>query len=357
MVGRRLDRRLKVWAMLTGLDEVVIPYEASDFPASSALNGIGTMTLPWEDVLWATVTVGKAQRDLMRHGRYSFAELLHRVACMTAYFDRDDENRVVLTRAYRQLDPSEKGVVSFYSGMTFAKLYADKVLNIPWMMHISRYESAWSVSYGASTKRPDLFGCNVAGEWAVAEAKGRMRVTTRLVTKMKQQKSAVASIDGVVPSYFFGSATRFEKSRLALRVVDPPARPKAQDLPLDPAAWLLDYYRPIVDMLDDLGARREGDSLVARLPGTDVEIGAADGVVAAVRENRQREFARPSPRAAKPPVTPQLDHTGTDRRRLAEQSIDPESQLIVERITSSARDVSRERGGRSDGLYVRVRRL
>lgn len=341
--------------MLDGLDQVVIPYKATDFPTNSVLNGTGAITVPWEDVLWAAATVGKAQRDLMRHGRHSFAEILHRVACMSAYFDRDDDEHLFLTRAYKQLDPSEKGVISFYSGMTFAKLYADKVLSIPWMMHISRYESAWSVGYGGNTKRPDLFGCNAAGEWAVAEAKGRERVTSKLVRKMKVQKSAVASIGGVPPSYRVGSATRLERNRLALRVVDPPSGPKAQDVPLDPAAWLVDSYRPIVDLLEDLNARQEGGDLVARLPSTDVEIGAVEGVVSAVRESRQREFKRPRPRTAGQ-VRMEDVAQREGHQRLSEQSNDPESRAVIERIVSSAYNADKARGGRSDGLYVRARR-
>lgn len=341
--------------MLAGLDQVVIPYEATDFPSGSKLNRTGSITVPWDDVLWAAVTVGKAQRDLLRHGRYSYAELFHRVACISAYFDRDGDERLVLSGAFKQLDPSEKGVVSFYSGMTFAKLYADEVLSIPWLMHISRYSSAWSVGYGSNPKRPDLFGCNAAGEWAVAEAKGRVRVTTKLVTKMKEQKSAVASIHGVPPTYRFGSATRFERNQLSLRVVDPLAGRRAQDVPLDPAAWLVDYYRPIVELLEDLDARQAGGDLVAMLPGTDVEIGADQGLVSAVQECIQLVFKRPPPRSAdqvRIEETPQRE----GRLRLSEQPSEPESRAVVERIVASASNAEKDRGRRGDGLYVRARR-
>jgi hypothetical protein len=346
--------------MLAGTDQVVIPYQASDFPPPSRLNRDHEIVVSWNEVLAAVVTVGKARRDILRNGRHSFAELIHRASCMQAYFDRDDDQRLVLTKTHRQLDPSEKGVVSFYTGMTFAKLYADKVLGIPWMMHISRYQSAWSVAYGANTNRPDLFGCNAAGDWAVAEAKGRSRVTTKLLAKMKNQKSAVASIDGAVPMYRYGAATRFERNRLALRVVDPPAGPTAQDIPLDPAAWLLDYYRPIVNLLDELDAQYEGDAYVARLPGTDLEIGATEGLVSTVRENRQRDFQRPAPRrpgvGADGEARVEDQFAGERRRQLVDQANDPQSREIVERIAASASTADRERGGHNDGLYVRVLR-
>ncbi|WP_309630964.1 hypothetical protein [Nocardioides zeae] len=343
--------------MLAGTDVVAIPYEATGFPLGSPLNRSGVLIARWDEVLWAAITVGKTQRDVVRHGGYSYAEILHRVACLTAYFDRGSGCRLHLTGAYRNLDPSEKAVVSFYVGMTFAKLYADKALHIPWMMHISRYEASWSVAYGANTNRPDLFGCNADGEWAVVEAKGRARVTQKLVTKMQQQKSSVASIAGVEPAYRFGSATRFEAGALKLRIVDPPARPRAQEVPINPAAWLLDYYGPIVDLLDDLNASYGSDGLAARLPGSGVEIGLVEGVVAAVREGRARRFSRPGPRNAEfGDQIDELSRVTRSSRSLSGQIDAPEAAALVERITSSARQVSRENGGQGDGVYVRMRR-
>jgi hypothetical protein len=279
-------------------DRLTVPFEASDFPKGSPLNGLLALDVRWDDLLWATITVGKAQPDLMRFGRYSFAEILHRVASLHAYYDIDRSNRLTLSPALKYLDSTEKGVVSFYTGMAMAKLYADKVLGIPWMMHISRYEADWAVRYGANTNRPDLFGCNDLGEWAVCEAKGRSRVTNQLVTKMQQQKSAVASIQRVAPTYRYGSATRFEGGRLALRVVDPPQLRRAQDVPIDAAAWLLDYYRPIVDLLDQIDAHHEGEAIIGTLPGADIEIGVSGTIAEEVRGSRERPLQRPGPRAA-----------------------------------------------------------
>lgn len=331
-------------------EQLTVPFEASDFPTGSPLNGSHTLNVCWDDLLWASITVGKAQRDLMRFGRYSFAEILHRVACLHAYYDIDSSNRLTLSPAFKNLDSTEKGVVSFYTGMAMAKLYADKVLRIPWMMHISRYEADWALRYGASTTRPDLFGCNDNGEWAVAEAKGRSRVTTKLVTKMQEQKSAVASIQGVAPTYRYGSASRFERGRLALRVVDPPRLRRAQDVPIDPAAWLLDYYRPIVDLLDQTEVHQEGEAIVGTLPGTDIEIGVSRAAAEVVRESRERQLQRPGPRV------PRVEDHGEEARSLREQTQGDELRVVVERLTNSARDVAPLDGATNDGVIVRSRR-
>lgn len=326
-----------------------ISVEATDFLPTSGLNGHGSLNPTWDEVLWATMTVGKAQRDVLRHGRYSSADLVHRIACMYAYFDIDGTGRMVRSPAFATLDPSEKGIASFYLGMAMAKLYADKVLGIPWLMHISRYEATWALSYGVSAKRPDLFGCNAAGDWAVAEAKGRTRVTGALVKQMKAQKSSVATINGAAPAHRFGSATRFEAGQLALRVVDPPARRDAQEVPIDPAAWLTDYYTPIVDLIADTDRSVKGPYLVGIIPNTNIEVGVTEEIAEWVANSRQRSFERPAPRRAAATQEDVLD------RRLPGQAR-PDDRPVVERITGSAASGSTIPGAFRDGLVVRSRR-
>lgn len=329
---------------------IAVPFEASDFPVASSLNGSHNLDVRWNDLLWASITVGKARQDVLRHGRYSFAEMLHRASCLYAYYDINSSGRLVLSPAFNSLDSTEKGLVSFYTGMAMAKLYADKILGIPWMMHISRYEAPWSVRFGANTNRPDLFGCNRLGEWAVAEAKGRSRVTAKLVSKMKQQKSAVATIQRVPPAFRYGSATRFEGGELALRVVDPPARRLAEDIPLNPAAWLLDYYRPIVDLLEDMASRIEGEAIIGHLPGTDIEVGVPSEVAELVRGSVDRSESRPGPRPA------QVQDLGDAPPPLVEQAASEGDRSLVDRLTSSVRGVIELEGSSSDGIIVRSRR-
>jgi hypothetical protein len=329
-----------------------VSYEATDFPKNSGFNGHGHLKLTWDEVLWATMTVGKTQRDLLRYGRYSSADFVHRIACMYAYFDISG-GRMVRSPAFKTLDPSEKGIASFYLGMTMAKLYADKVLDIPWLMHISRYEAAWAVKYGGNTKRPDLFGCNAAGDWVVAEAKGRDRVTDALVTKMQLQKSAVATINGSPPAHRYGAATRFSKGQLALRVVDPPRRLNAQEVPIDPAAWLSDYYTPIVDLITDGDRHVEGRYLVGAIANTDIEIGISEEIVGWVTDFRERSFQRPAPRRAPPS---RGDQSPLERRPLAEQSR-PEDRAAVETMISGVHLTGEAvPSSFSDGLVVRSHR-
>lgn len=321
--------------------------EATGFPTGSPLNGWSCIDLNWDDLLWATITVGKAPRDLLGSGRYSFAEIVHRFTCMEAYFYIDHRGLLTHSPAHANLDPSEKGLVSYYLGMAMAKIYAERLLAIPWMMHISRYGATWTVDYAGSPERPDLFGCDAAGEWMVAEAKGRSRVTSALLTHMENQKSAVATINGQPPQYRVGSATRFPIEGLELRVVDPPPRAEAEDVPIEPASWLIDYYRPIVDALEQSNAEPRNGLLTGVIGGTDVQVAVPSAIATVVRDQRDRAWERPEPRRA-------ADRKATKvMRSLEDQSSDPE---LVERLSATAGQWRRGESPTTDGVIVRSRR-
>ena len=329
---------------------VSIPYLASDFPVGSRLNGSARLRVTWRDLLLAAITVGKASLDVLQFGRYSIAEVLHRVACFEAYFDIKG-SRLVHSPAHATLDPTEKALVSYYLGMVSAKIYADKVLGIPWMMHISRYESKWSVRYGSNPAWPDLFGCNASGDWIVAEAKGRSRVTTQLISKMQAQKSAVASINGFAPAHRIGVASRFSAKRLDLRVVDPPARQGAQEVSIDPALWLIDYYRPLVDLIDSSGDRREAGAVVGLLPGTNLELSIPSPIADLVRESNDRGAKR---RSGPAPRRSGTEQHSAGRLRLADQAGDPDLRSVVERLTAATVERREMSSGRvtDDGLTL-----
>lgn len=269
--------------MRAGSDNVLIPCDVSGFPHQSGLNGQVDLSATWNEVLTAAVTVGKWRQDFMNRGRFSVFELIHRLSAIEAYFDLD-QGRLTLSTAHDDLDPTEKGVVAYYLGMTLAKLYASKMLGVPWLMHLSRYAPVWSVTYGAGSRRPDLFGVDATGQWVVAEAKGRQRVTQKLIQEMKAQARSVAAIDGVAPKYSYGSATRFQEGKASLRVVDPPAEPSGVDVPLKRGVWLLHYYGRLVSLMDRVDSWEEGDLVVAELPDLAVEVVMPSALVMQWRE-------------------------------------------------------------------------
>ena len=319
--------------------------EASHFPRGSGLNRTSSLSLGWEEVLWASMTVGKAPKDLLRHGRYSVAEMVHRVSCLSAYY-QVRMGRLALSTAFKDLDPSEKGIVSYYTGMAMAKVYAHRALNVPWLMHISRYATDWSVGFGAGGSRPDLFGCSPRGDWVVAEAKGRNRVGDQLLNKMISQKQAVSSINGAPPLHAFGSATRIRAGQVSLRVVDPPSEQQGLGQRLDPAIWLADYYAPIVDLVGTSDLRQDGDLLFGRVPGTEVDVGLSQVTIDALRRTRERAPRRPHP---------EHEQRGPGRGEIHDllgQSDAESRDLTVAMLEGAER--GRHRDGYDDGVVIRT---
>jgi hypothetical protein len=327
-------------------DPFRLPYEATGFSGPPFADK-DEMTVTWDDLIKAVVTVGRWKEDLSPHGVFSFAEATHRATCLRAYLETRDD-RLHHSPAFRGLDPTEQGVVSYYLGMATTKLFADRCLGVPWLMHVSRYGAAWSITY-SGPRRPDLFGADTAGNWTVAEAKGRVRMRQSLITAMQAQKNAVATINQCAPRFRIGVATRFPQRQLEARVVDPPPRRTADALALDASDWLAAYYAPIVDLIaqnpDVYGTRQRG-TLYGALPGADVEIGLRANVY---RHLRSRPLVPPE---TSPPRRTKATSRDQGTSPLSQQTDDRSERWLNRLLELLAARGQPERP--ADGVYVRL---
>jgi len=118
-----------------------IPYESEDFPHPTR-NGSFELAVTWDDILWAAVMVGRPNRHyVFRHGRASHYEALFRLSLVRMALEQAGPNayRLRRTSAAKTLDPTEKGAVSYFLGMTLCKLFASKLLNTPWLIHLDAF--------------------------------------------------------------------------------------------------------------------------------------------------------------------------------------------------------------------------
>ena len=121
-----------------------IGYHSKDFKPHLGAQFIGRQDLfcTWPEILWAAITVGKANLyDLWRFGQYSWLETAFRTSLVFANLMADRNGRLRKPPTYRLLDPSEKGAVSYFLGITIAKLFAEKLLEVPWLLHLDVYRS------------------------------------------------------------------------------------------------------------------------------------------------------------------------------------------------------------------------
>lgn len=203
-----------------------IEYSSSGFPAGSPVsNGFGVLSVTWDDLAWAAITIGRPDWvHVVAHGDSSLYEAIFRWSLLRMALEQAGPAayRLRRTPAAKALDPTEKGAVNYFVGMVMCKLVAAKLLNAPWLLHLDVYGGAIAqVLTGRS--RPDLIG-QIAGtsDWIVLESKGRISrpsVTDR--SKAKNQALRVTNIGGAIPRYAIGAITYLKNEVLQFEWEDP----------------------------------------------------------------------------------------------------------------------------------------
>src|SRR5260370_3423310 len=145
-----------------------IAYNATNFPPSygPSLAGENSLNVSWSQVVWAAISVGKAQlQNLAQYGVFSAFEMTYRIAIVYANLRETVQGTLRRSSAYNGLDPSEKGAISYFLGLTMAKLLAGQLLEVPWLMHLDVYRQQLAPVLAVNS-RPDLVGLTTAREWA-----------------------------------------------------------------------------------------------------------------------------------------------------------------------------------------------
>jgi len=182
-----------------------------------------------------------------------------------------------------ELDRSEKVGLSYALGQAFASIFCEKVLQVPWTMHLDRYADRFNVVFASTKHRPDLLGFNGTG-WLVIEAKGRSNgVDSALRQRMAHQKRAVGWINGIRPAMALGCVASFLPAHGTLRVdaVDPEEddiEPAEVEVSLD--LFMLAYYEPFVAALEMGNTEEgEGDFVMSEFEGLGLRVGLHRGIL------------------------------------------------------------------------------
>lgn len=202
--------------------------------------------------------------------------------------------RLRRTTAAKTLDPTEKGAVNYFLGMTFCKLFAAKLLNTPWLLHLDVFRPGLNpVLTGRS--RPDLVGlAHGTGQWHAFECKGRVSppdVTTK--TKAKNQAQRLVSVNGTPCTLHVGSITYLRADAFHFYWRDPPPdNGKGIEVPMGADAWM-HYYEPVLDAIrvSDPDALRRDQGTLVNIEGADIKVGVHPAI-AKYLDNRQWERAQ-----------------------------------------------------------------
>ncbi len=248
---------------------------ATDFIGSyNSLNKAHTLTISKHRCLKATQTMCVA---VFRAGTPSAA---HAVS-LAAYKSQAIKLAVDFTgaklkrpRPYTKLDSTEKGNISYWTGMTFATLVADQILDVPRLLHAGALKKQrLARTNPASRSLADLVGQDSSKNWHVLEAKARQQeVSDETRSKWKTQAETIASIDGKVPdtrSFCYSKV----QGTYSVELRDPPPRSDGVALlfPGGDADLVEGYYGPFRDVLKPSSAavEREGRRIRVRRIGFD----------------------------------------------------------------------------------------
>mgnify|MGYP007088122501 CR=1 FL=1 len=147
------------------------------------------------------MTMGKpGVAFLFSHGWHSVSDLV--VRSHTVYANlRGSSKYIEKSSLYAGLDPTEKSGVSYFMGMVAAKVLGARLLDTPWLFHVSLIQALGGSVVLKAKSEPDLVGLRRNRQWIVAEAKGRTwGYSASVMTAAKQQTRQLRTINGQYPS-------------------------------------------------------------------------------------------------------------------------------------------------------------
>lgn len=251
-----------------------IPYRSEMFPSSCGV-GSGTLSFAWSDLLWAAITIGRPNTAyVFKHGNASFHEALFRLSLVRMAVEQVPfRSHLHRTDAFRALDPTEKGAVSYFLGMAVCKLFSSRLLGTPWLLHLDVFRDQLNPVTLGGRSRPDLVGQNTTGAWHAFETKGRSSPPSFAdKKKAKEQAERLVSVDGTNCSLQVGSLAFFGgDGELEFYWRDPvpeePGELEPIEINVSDEDWSNYYAAPLA-----LASEPKGDFLSAQTQGIDLTV-------------------------------------------------------------------------------------
>lgn len=226
--------------------------ESVDFPSTVLPNSKVDVSVTWNDLLSAAVTVGRPNRLLPASvGSPAWYEGIFRMSLVRMSLEQRSATgiRFRRTQTAKTLDPTEKGSVNYFLGMIFCKMFAAIRLDTPWLLHLDVYRPMLDAVLSGRS-RPDLIGMTTTGDWLAFECKGRLsRPSSKAKAAAKAQALRVISIGGAPCQLHVGAITYFRDNVVEFFWADPTPRRRKSELKLpDPGDLWRHYYEPVAQL-------------------------------------------------------------------------------------------------------------
>lgn len=281
-----------------------LKYNSYDFPTSypGLSNGERVLVTELPEFLWAAVTVGRANMmDVLTHGIHSEYEIIYRLSMVLANLTVKGRH-LIKSSAFNRLDPSEKGAISYFLGLTSCKLLSQELLDTPWLLHIDVYAAQFAAAghafaFGSSRKRPDMIGLNMPGRWIVMESKGRtnsLQHSRPLLEDGKKQTQNLRLIGNILPILRVAAVTHFTEGNLTVDWADPEGYDMDNffDLETTPEEHLTHYYKLVFDVLANNETTEIDEYRIYNFRQMDLSIGLSSHIYNAYNNKRLRSVQK-----------------------------------------------------------------
>ena len=231
-----------------------IPYTSENFPSKYKIKSSENLKTSWSEILWAALTVGRPNvAYVFRHDRASLYEANFRLSLIRMALEQDDSRNLKRTDAFVALDPSEKGAVSYFLGMTFCKLFASRLLNTPWLLHLDVFRNELNPTL-LGRSRPDFVAFEKSGKRYAFESKGRSYPpSAKDIEKAKEQAQRLVRVNKTLCSLQIGTFAYFKSGILHFHWCDPEPQGDLLEL-IPPEHKWRHYYEPTLALVSNAGA-------------------------------------------------------------------------------------------------------
>lgn len=251
---------------------VMIPYQSEGFPVNTVKcgNGRGCLVVTLGDILLSAITIGRPNYlHVFKHGESSVYEAIFRWSLIKmALRTTNTRSFICLTNAAMDLDPTEKGMVNYFLGMTLCKLFSSRFLNTPWVLYHHVFRRLLNLEF-IGRSRPDLVGVR-ANKLYVFECKGRTIPPANSLKNDAKQQVRRVSVNGIAFSLHVVAITYFFEDVINFYWCDPPPPDDTNDhadLHIPGDVWE-NYYGIVADLITP------GEGRELTVP---IERGRADG--------------------------------------------------------------------------------
>ena len=200
-----------------------IPYMSQHFPNGTVL-WPGNLQINWNDRLWPALTVGRPNTAyVFRHGQASYYEALFRLSLVCMALEQCTNGRSLCrTKAFKSSDPTEKGAVSYFLGMVVCKLFANRLPDTPWVLHLVLLRDKLSATEHSGRARSGLVGEDDNGAWHAFECKGSSSVPNTVDRrKAKAQAQRLVRVGSTDCSLHISAIAYFRQEELEFDWRDP----------------------------------------------------------------------------------------------------------------------------------------